>query len=173
MLHIQDSIWLKKLLLPQLLPLHYTFSGQIIVRFIISIVSFFWPFLFPFSTVESAPLTDMKKKAEQFTFTPFDSIKSRSEVYRVRRHRSRSYRSGNRSDLTIEQWLFLLWIYQNRCAFCGINLSNRKRTMEHVYPHGLGGSTSMVNIVPCCLSCNTNRAKTLTNLLANEGKSDA
>jgi 5-methylcytosine-specific restriction endonuclease McrA len=50
--------------------------------------------------------------------------------------------------------------FGHRCAFCNIDLMTlpkRKRTVEHLIPIIKGGSHSLSNIAPACLSCNSSK----------------
>ncbi len=53
--------------------------------------------------------------------------------------------------LTVEQWVYTLKYFNGRCAYCR---KAQYACLEHFVPLCLGGSTSMSNVVPGCLSCN-------------------
>lgn len=40
------------------------------------------------------------------------------------------------------------------CQYCGIDLSAKEATLDHVIPRSRGGVTSWTNIVTCCTKCN-------------------
>lgn len=76
--------------------------------------------------------------------------KFQSEAYRVRKHKIRAHRKGRAATLKTSEWLYLLIVFENRCAYCGAPAE----TMDHVVPIGAGGGTTKTNVLPCCLACN-------------------
>lgn len=63
-------------------------------------------------------------------------------------------------DLTIEEWQFLIHLFNHKCAYC-------KRwcvpTQDHLVPLSRGGNHTIENVVPSCQSCNSKKAtKTAT-----------
>lgn len=44
-----------------------------------------------------------------------------------------------------------------KCQYCGIKISLREMTYDHVYPKSKGGQTCWSNIVCCCLNCNSKK----------------
>lgn len=55
---------------------------------------------------------------------------------------------------TSRDWQRCLNLYDNRCFYCG---ADGKMTMEHVMPLIRGGTHSVGNIVPACVSCNCHK----------------
>lgn len=45
----------------------------------------------------------------------------------------------------------------DRCLYCGTILTNRKRTIDHMYPQSLGGVSITDNLLPCCKKCNLDK----------------
>ena len=41
------------------------------------------------------------------------------------------------------------------CAFCGKNLEQRTRTLDHLYPRNWGGVSIPHNLMPACSRCNS------------------
>lgn len=67
----------------------------------------------------------------------------------------RKMRLANVEDtLTIEQWEGIKQRYGYRCAYCGLR---KKLTRDHVIPISKGGSNTVDNIVPACISCNCSK----------------
>lgn len=56
-----------------------------------------------------------------------------------------------------------IWLRDKKmCQYCGISLSRREGTMDHVIPKCHGGKTNWENIVLACVNCNSKKAnKTL------------
>ena len=53
-----------------------------------------------------------------------------------------------------------------RCAYCGISLDKSRFTLDHIIPRCKGGTDDIVNLVPCCESCNKRKwDKDLTEFL--------
>lgn len=40
------------------------------------------------------------------------------------------------------------------CQYCGVSLTGREATLDHVVPRSQGGKTTWENVVCCCVSCN-------------------
>jgi hypothetical protein len=76
-----------------------------------------------------------------------------TQMYRGRIH------EAPLNDLTEEQWQEILRAFDYRCAFCPTDCQAcRKKThkleREHLTPVSKGGSYTVANIVPSCLTCN-------------------
>jgi len=50
----------------------------------------------------------------------------------------------------------ILLAWDHRCAYCGVELSNRP-TIDHVVPKACGGLTVPNNLVACCMACNASK----------------
>lgn len=70
------------------------------------------------------------------------------------RYRARMAQAIN--TLTEEQWKRVLEYYNYCCAYCDKDIRNCY-TMDHVTPFSKGGSHSIDNVVPSCLSCNSRK----------------
>ena len=57
-------------------------------------------------------------------------------------------------SLSIEQWFYILKLFNNECAYCG---SKDSIEQEHVISVNKGGKTSLGNIVPACRRCNASK----------------
>ena len=40
------------------------------------------------------------------------------------------------------------------CYYCGCDLNEKNRTLDHMYPRDFGGVSITNNLVPCCIDCN-------------------
>lgn len=58
-------------------------------------------------------------------------------------------------DLTTEQWMETLKHFHFMCAYCQ---KNPYECLEHFVPMTIGGSTTISNVVPSCLSCNVRKS---------------
>lgn len=61
------------------------------------------------------------------------------------------------------EYLFYQWNVHIMCAYCGVRLTRRTMTRDHVIPASRGGTSEPSNLVPCCEPCN--RAKANRSLL--------
>ena len=52
------------------------------------------------------------------------------------------------------------------CYYCGAEITEKQRTMDHKYPQDFGGPTITDNLVPTCKKCNTTKG----NLMEDEFK---
>jgi hypothetical protein len=77
-----------------------------------------------------------------------------SEKNRRRYARSR----GVTPELTVGEWSALLAAYGLRCAYCRKALGSRV-TLDHMIPLSRGGTHSLDNIVPACLTCNSSKGR--------------
>lgn len=48
-------------------------------------------------------------------------------------------------------------INPDACRYCGISLTDRRRTVDHVIPLTRGGEHARANLVPCCQPCNSSK----------------
>ena len=54
------------------------------------------------------------------------------------------------------------------CGYCGMDLSDKTATIDHVVPRSRGGSSSWTNMVTACKDCNTHKG----NRTPKEAKMD-
>lgn len=51
---------------------------------------------------------------------------------------------------------------EHRCKFCDVQLNSRTATIDHIIPKSMGGTSSFINCVAACSSCNKRKGnKTL------------
>jgi hypothetical protein len=60
-------------------------------------------------------------------------------------------------DFTVTDWLAICEMHGNRCASCG---EEKPLTVDHIKPRVAGGTDSLDNIQPLCLSCNSSKSAT-------------
>lgn len=54
-----------------------------------------------------------------------------------------------------------------KCFYCGCELNDSNRTIDHVIPLSKGGKNTLENVVPCCFGCNNKKGtKTIREFLA-------
>lgn len=107
-----------------------------------------------------------KKKRQQLVSTPeglrrWRDYKRRSEhVRRARRRDAGTY--------TNAEWNELCARYNHRCLCCG---ESRPLTVDHVIPLSRGGSNTIENLQPLCLSCNDRKgSRTIDYRTVYEGE---
>lgn len=45
----------------------------------------------------------------------------------------------------------------HECQYCGISLTSKTATLDHIVPRSKGGSTDFLNLVTCCQRCNNKK----------------
>lgn len=65
----------------------------------------------------------------------------------------RARQAGTPLDLTEDQWLRVLEHFDYKCAYCDKDIRDFY-TIDHVVPLSRGGTHTISNVVPACLSCN-------------------
>lgn len=60
------------------------------------------------------------------------------------------------NDLTKAQWQVIKEHYKHRCVYCGRKM--QRLTMDHITPLSKGGSHTVSNIVPACMTCNIKKS---------------
>ena len=78
----------------------------------------------------------------------FDEI-----IKRVDTHLERARKADLPATLTLHEWFAALTYFNRSCAYCG----RPYEVMEHYVPIQCGGGTTVTNIVPACLSCNSRK----------------
>ena len=56
------------------------------------------------------------------------------------------------NDFTAAQWREIKEAYGHRCVYCGRKME--RLSQDHIIPLSKGGSHTVSNVVPACLSCN-------------------
>lgn len=80
--------------------------------------------------------------------------KNNPEIYRINWQKRRAKKLLLLSTLTIEQWETIKDHFNNKCCYCGKELS---LAQEHFIPLSKGGEYTLNNIIPCCKQCNSSK----------------
>lgn len=59
------------------------------------------------------------------------------------------------NDFTFDQWMECLDYFEHSCAYCGVE--SDKLQQDHFVPVCKDGGTTLTNIVPACVSCNSSK----------------
>lgn len=54
-----------------------------------------------------------------------------------------------------------------QCQYCGVRLTEKGATVDHMTPLGLGGSNANWNLVTCCQTCNHAKGDNLPLVFLN------
>lgn len=76
------------------------------------------------------------------------------EYLRVKSELSRARRSGTPATLLFTEWIGILEMFQEKCAYCKTAMCE---VMDHILPIKLGGGTDACNVVPSCYTCNASK----------------
>lgn len=60
-------------------------------------------------------------------------------------------------DISISKKLKVLALCNGRCFYCGIELDDKNRTIDHKIAKDNGGKNAIENLLPCCRSCNSSK----------------
>jgi 5-methylcytosine-specific restriction endonuclease McrA len=71
----------------------------------------------------------------------------------VSRYRAR--KRGSPGSHTFAEWIARVELHQWRCAYCGVSLTRKTLTKDHVVPLFRGDTDFAANLVPACTSCNS------------------
>ncbi len=78
------------------------------------------------------------------------------EMPTARRQNLRARQAGAAvSDFSPEEWKWLVKAYGHRCAYCG--RPDDRLTPDHIVPLAQGGRNTLSNIVPACMTCNSQK----------------
>jgi 5-methylcytosine-specific restriction endonuclease McrA len=76
-------------------------------------------------------------------------------AFALNRDLQKDFRRRASGTHTVEEWMDLLELYENRCLCCGEPGTPEKPiTRDHVIPVALGGTHDIENIQPLCMPCN-------------------
>lgn len=73
----------------------------------------------------------------------------------------RAKKIANGGKITTKEWLEICHKYGDKCLRCG--RMDIKLTMDHVIPLSLGGTHTVDNVQPLCLSCNSSKHDTIAD----------
>lgn len=78
---------------------------------------------------------------------------------------------GAKSEISAEDWTRWAEAFGRRCAYCGAQ--TKVPVLEHVVPLSRGGTDTIDNVVPSCMSCNRRKGRrTPFEWLKSEGRQD-
>ena len=66
-------------------------------------------------------------------------------------------RIQNAGPFDVEKWMMRLRLYGLMCAYCGMKLTDKTATVDHVIPIIDGGTNTPANLVPACRHCNSSK----------------
>lgn len=69
----------------------------------------------------------------------------------------RALKKNNGGKITAEEWQTLKKRYNHTCLCCGRKEPEIKLTIDHVLPLKLGGTNTISNAQPLCVSCNSSK----------------
>jgi 5-methylcytosine-specific restriction endonuclease McrA len=52
---------------------------------------------------------------------------------------------------------FLTGTNNPKCVFCNHKLTDKNATIDHIIPISKGGNNCQLNLIPCCIECNSER----------------
>lgn len=90
-----------------------------------------------------------EKQREAARKRPYN--RERNKIYLNNR---RNKIKSSTENFTLQQWLDLKIQYKNTCLRCNKQEPEIQLTPDHILPLSKGGSNSIDNIQPLCLSCN-------------------
>ena len=73
------------------------------------------------------------------------------------RARLKQYKSGAPCDLTTDEWLEKLIASNGICPYCGQFVGIENLSLDHIIRLADGGTHSISNVQPACLTCNQKR----------------
>lgn len=82
-------------------------------------------------------------------------IDPRSERTRVQKNNRRAFKKGKRADLSVAEWMLVLFLHNFHCVYCG----RPYETMDHIISINQGGGTTLCNVVPACDVCNSQKGE--------------
>lgn len=114
------------------------------------------------------------KKAAGISTKPNGTFtrKSKLELLERKRFRNQRYKANKRSAYgshSFDEWLLLKAFYQYMCLCCKAQEPEIKLTEDHIVPLSRGGSDSIDNIQPLCVSCNTRKHARVIDYRSMEG----
>ncbi len=82
-------------------------------------------------------------------------------------HNRRARKQQTGGSFTVKEWRKLCAHYGWACLRCGRKEPEIALTVDHVIPLSKGGTNSIDNIQPLCISCNTSKGTTIIDYRAN------
>jgi len=84
--------------------------------------------------------------------THLEALRNRDQVKAATR---RARLRGSTATLTVKQWASIKDHYGHRCVYCHRKM--KRLTQDHIIPLSKGGTHTLINVVPACLSCNARK----------------
>jgi hypothetical protein len=88
------------------------------------------------------------REREKYAANPEPNL-ARNARWRARK------RGATINDLSAAQWKEIKAAYDHRCVYCGRKM--KRLTQDHLLPLSRGGTNTVANVVPACLSCNSRK----------------
>jgi HNH endonuclease len=92
---------------------------------------------------------EVKNRVKQWT----QANPEKAALYRARRKAKSA--SAPYNDFTAKQWRTMVELLNHCCVYCDRQM--QRLTMDHLTPFIAGGSHTLWNILPACLSCNSRK----------------
>ena len=84
-------------------------------------------------------------------------LRTHPHIRNAKWHQRRARLARAKGNHTAKQWLDRVAYYEWRCRWCGIDLTPKTLTKDHVIPLSKGGTNFPSNLVPACLACNSSK----------------
>jgi 5-methylcytosine-specific restriction endonuclease McrA len=81
----------------------------------------------------------------------------RRAIVRIHAHKRRAWKRGSDGSFTQQEWLLVCEYCHNECLCCGKREPDITLTPDHIVPLSRGGSNTIDNIQPLCLTCNISK----------------
>jgi 5-methylcytosine-specific restriction endonuclease McrA len=103
---------------------------------------------------------ELKKRMARFR----KSAKGRQTIKNGRHRRRSKFKEQGKWMLSASDWEKTLKAFGEKCVYCG--RSDVDLTQDHFIPLSQGGTTTLGNIVPACLSCNSKKKSKMPKVFA-------
>jgi hypothetical protein len=58
-----------------------------------------------------------------------------------------------------EDVLWDLFLEASSCPYCGVEITARNSSLDHIVPLASGGAHSIANVIVCCVACNLEKGE--------------
>lgn len=83
------------------------------------------------------------------------------EIERRELRKTPAYNDGSLTPRIIQR----LFAATTRCPYCKQPMTPRQKSLDHVVPRSKGGTHSLLNVIVCCIPCNTRKARAMPDQL--------